>query len=86
MFARCAGPDGDVKHRYPIKLAPRHVPAAGRDDPVMAEWRKLSYGSFLCYNSNQFSGREHPDARALILAQLHELATGYGPIPLFGST
>ena len=171
---RVAGASGKIKATYRITLSKHHRPATGADDPVISQWRKWTFGAFVCFNSNQFTGIElcrakdpavyapptldvkqwiatfkaagmthavltvrhtsgfllwdsptsahdvaaggnttdvvktfvaecrrqglapgfyyclwggkwntHPNARALILAQLHELATRYGAIPYF---
>jgi alpha-L-fucosidase len=41
------GPNGNVQHKYPIRLAPHHTPATSLDDPLIAAWRKLGYGAFI---------------------------------------
>jgi len=41
----------------------------------------IAPGFYYCLWGGKF--KPHPNARALILAQLHELATQYGPIPYF---
>ena len=166
--------DGKVTATYDINLSTHHHPALTKDDPLMKRWSEFKYGAFLCYNLNQYEGKEifmskdaslfaptklnvrqwvdtlkaagmdhavltvrhtsdfllwdsdtsdcdvmnsgektdivkqyvdecrrqnikpgiyyclwgdrwnpNPNARAIILAQLHELATKYGPIPYF---
>ncbi len=171
---RVTDPQGNVTATYKINLSTHHNPATHPGDPAIKQWESRTFGAFVCFNSNQFDGREidtskdpniydptwldvkqwiaafrtagmdhavltarhtsgfllwdsptsdhdvgssgnptdvvkafieecrrqdiepgiyyclwggtwnpHPNARALILAQLHELATQYGPIPYF---
>ena len=47
-----------IKATYPINLATHHHPATSADDPVIKRWKSWKYGAFLCFNSNQFSGKE----------------------------
>ncbi len=167
--------DGRELASYRINLSTHHYPAASADDPRVTRFRSWRFGTFLCFNSNQYYGQEfcpgkdpvsefqptalemkkwvqtikaagmryavltvrhtselllwdsqtspinvvnspygkdlvqeyvtecrrqgiepgfyyclwgngwrpHPNARAIILAQLHELATRYGKIPYF---
>ncbi len=43
---------------YRINLSGHHHPATDPNDPVIKAWEKWEFGAFLCFNSNQFDGRE----------------------------
>lgn len=43
---------------YRVDLSGHHRPATDPDDPVISEWEKWKFGAFVCFNSNQFDGRE----------------------------
>lgn len=49
---------GLVTSKFTIDLANHHYPATDKDDPLLKRWETWKYGAFLCYNSNQFSGKE----------------------------
>jgi len=51
-------PDGMVAVEYSIAWIPHHHPAADENDEVIQQWLKWRFGAFLCFNINQFSGKE----------------------------
>ena len=51
-------PSGDTVATYKIDLSKHYYPATSVDDPLIKRWKSWRYGAFLCYNSNQYSGRE----------------------------
>lgn len=55
---RLLDPQGGIKKRYRIDLTTHHYPATSANDPVIKRWESWKYGAFLCFNSNQFSGKE----------------------------
>lgn len=55
---RVVGSAGKVKAVYKIGLSRHHHPATDANDPVIRRWRSWRFGAFVCFNSNQFTGRE----------------------------
>lgn len=50
--------DKTVAVEYPIAFVPHHRPATSKAGKAIGNWLKWKLGAFLCFNSNQFSGRE----------------------------
>jgi len=50
--------DGPPRLLYTIDLSKRHCPALKQTE-ALRRWRSWRYGAFVCFNSNQFTGKEH---------------------------
>ncbi len=49
---------GKVTATYKINMSKHHHPALTKNDPLMKRWANFKYGAFLCYNLNQYYGKE----------------------------
>ena len=47
-----------VTKTYKITMSKHHYPATSADDPLVKKYKTWTFGAFLCYNSNQYSGTE----------------------------
>ena len=66
-------PDGKAPAAYQVKLLPQHSPATAENNDLIRKWSQWKYGAFLCFNSNQFSGKEFCDIKDPMLYDPQQL-------------
>jgi len=44
--------------KYRLDLSKNFLPETKKDDPTVARWERYRLGAFVCYNTNQFTGKE----------------------------
>ncbi|MHC4441837.1 MAG: alpha-L-fucosidase [Planctomycetota bacterium] len=54
---RVAAEDGKIVKTYELNLSKHHSPATEKT-AALKKWESYKYGAFVCFNSNQFTGKE----------------------------
>jgi len=54
--------NGEILKTYKMNLTKHHSPATEKT-PALQRWESYKLGAFVCFNSNQFTGKEFCDAR-----------------------
>ncbi len=49
--------DGEALKTYEVNLSKHHSPAT-KKTPALKTWESFKFGAFVCFNSNQFTGKE----------------------------
>jgi len=55
---RIRSEDGDILRTYEVNLSKHHAPAKEKT-AALKKWESYKFGGFVCFNTNQFTGKEH---------------------------